>query len=66
LFFRINENKQILGLKEELEKLNLRHKAALELLGEREEQLEELKADLVDVKQLYKQQINELLSKIPL
>ncbi len=34
-----------------------RYVAAVELLGERDESLEELKADLMDVKQLYREQI---------
>ena len=61
-----NDKKELNQMKEELEKLNHRHQTALELLGEKEEQVEELKADLFDVKQLYKTQINELVSKLNL
>lgn len=35
-----------------------RYGAAVELLGERDEALEELRADLMDVKGLYKDQID--------
>lgn len=34
-----------------------RYVAAVELLGERDESLEELRADLMDVKNLYREQI---------
>eukprot|EP00803_Ostreobium_quekettii_P008079 evm.model.scf_194.7 EVM.evm.TU.scf_194.7 scf_194:69068-76365(+) len=44
-------------LKEQHRDLESRYAAAVELLGEREEQLEELRADLQDVKELYKEQI---------
>lgn len=51
-------------MKQEHEQLLLRHQTALELMGEREEQVEELHADLMDVKQLYRSQISELVSRI--
>jgi len=51
-------------LKVEHEQLLVRHQTALELMGEREEQVEELNADLMDVKQLYRNQINELVGRI--
>jgi DNA repair exonuclease SbcCD ATPase subunit len=50
--------------KKELEELKKRHETALIMLGEKEEQTWELKNDLVEVKQLYKNQINELISQI--
>ncbi|KAK9123320.1 hypothetical protein Sjap_012922 [Stephania japonica] len=52
------------GLREELEALRRRHAAALELMGERDEELEELRADIVDVKEMYREQINLLVNKI--
>ncbi|CAN8073227.1 unnamed protein product [Agarophyton chilense] len=52
------------GLKQELAELQKRHSALLELLGEREERIAELDADLADVKQMYKEQITELLFKL--
>ncbi|PXF43481.1 Golgin candidate 5 [Gracilariopsis chorda] len=51
-------------LKKELGDLKRRHSALLELLGEREERIAELDADLADVKQMYKEQITELLMKL--
>jgi hypothetical protein len=51
-------------LQAELHALASRYAAAVELLGERDEQLEELAADLADVKQLYKSQIEALVAQL--
>ncbi|KAG0020036.1 hypothetical protein BGZ81_009509 [Podila clonocystis] len=52
------------GLEQELHLLQERHKAALEMLGERTEEVQELRADIVDVKEAYRDQISELLSQL--
>ncbi|KAJ9537484.1 hypothetical protein OSB04_030217 [Centaurea solstitialis] len=52
------------GMKAELEALRKRHSAALELMGERDEELEELRADIVDLKEMYREQVNILVNKI--
>ncbi|XP_073525326.1 uncharacterized protein [Phyllobates terribilis] len=52
------------GIRAELEALRRRHAAALELMGERDEELEELRADLIDVKAMYRDQIDLLINKI--
>ncbi|XP_071712242.1 golgin candidate 5-like [Rutidosis leptorrhynchoides] len=52
------------SIKAELEALKVRHSAALELMGERDEQLEELSADIVDLKEVYREQVNMLVNKI--
>ncbi|GJU28944.1 golgin candidate 5 [Tanacetum coccineum] len=52
------------GIKAELEALRVRHSAALELMGERDEELEELRADIVDLKEMYREQVNMLVNKI--
>ncbi|XP_061359330.1 golgin candidate 5 [Gastrolobium bilobum] len=52
------------GLRSELEALRRRHSAALELMGERDEELEELRADIVDLKEMYREQVNLLVNKI--
>lgn len=51
-------------LRKEFSELKRRHTALLELLGEREEKIMELEADLVDVNQMYKEQVTELLLRI--
>jgi F0F1-type ATP synthase delta subunit len=51
-------------LQAEYQQLEQRYAAAVELLGERDEQLEEMAADLADVKQLYKQQIEALVVQL--
>jgi prefoldin subunit 5 len=51
-------------LQAEYRQLEQRYTAAVELLGERDEQLEEMAADLTDVKQLYKQQIEALVAQL--
>ncbi|XP_010254061.1 PREDICTED: golgin candidate 5-like isoform X2 [Nelumbo nucifera] len=52
------------GLRAELEALRRRHSKALELMGERDEELEELRADIVDMKEMYREQVNLLVTKI--
>ncbi|GBG60929.1 hypothetical protein CBR_g16051 [Chara braunii] len=52
------------GLRAELEALRKRHASALELMGERDEQVEELRADLADIKQMYREQIDMLVNQI--
>ncbi|XVF26777.1 hypothetical protein REPUB_Repub14bG0047800 [Reevesia pubescens] len=52
------------GIRAELEALRQRHSAALELMGERDEELEELRADIVDLKEMYREQVNLLVNKI--
>ncbi|KAL0415217.1 UNVERIFIED_CONTAM: Golgin candidate 5 [Sesamum latifolium] len=51
------------GIRAELEALRRRHSAALELMGERDEELEELRADIVDLKEMYREQVNLLVNK---
>ncbi|RXH88620.1 hypothetical protein DVH24_000219 [Malus domestica] len=53
------------GMRAELEALRRRHSAALELMGERDEELEELRADIVDLKEMYREQVNLLVNKMP-
>nr|KJB56773.1 hypothetical protein B456_009G135200 [Gossypium raimondii] len=53
------------GIRTELEALRRRHSAALELMGERDEELEELRADIVDLKEMYREQVNLLVNKLP-
>ncbi|KAF6134165.1 hypothetical protein GIB67_013562 [Kingdonia uniflora] len=52
------------GVRSELEALRRRHSAALELMGERDEELEELRADIVDLKEMYREQVNMLVNQI--
>lgn len=52
------------GLRAELEALRRRHSAALELMGERDEELEELHNDIADLKEMYREQVNLLVNKI--
>ncbi|GAN03808.1 hypothetical protein MAM1_0049d03263 [Mucor ambiguus] len=58
------EVKKTRQLEEQLQQLNDRYHTLLELLGEKAEQVEELKADLQDVKEMYKSQIIDLVQKI--
>ncbi|CAA6671613.1 unnamed protein product [Spirodela intermedia] len=52
------------GLRAELESLRRRHSSALELMGERDEELEELRADIIDLKEMYREQVDLLVNKI--
>ncbi|WCJ41112.1 golgin candidate 5 [Euphorbia peplus] len=58
------ESSHLPGIRAELEALRRRHSAALELMGERDEELEELRADIVDLKEMYREQVNLLVNKI--
>lgn len=51
-------------LKLRLSKLEEREHTALEMLGEKSEQVEELKADVMDLKQMYRQQIEQLADQL--
>lgn len=51
-------------LQAEYAQLESRYAAAVELLGERDEQLEEMAADLMDIKHMYKQQIEALVVQL--
>ncbi|WVZ99577.1 hypothetical protein U9M48_044848 [Paspalum notatum var. saurae] len=51
------------GLRAELEALKQRHFQALELMGERDEELEELRNDIVDLKEMYREQVDLLVSQ---
>jgi len=48
------------GAAKKLKALSLRHAAALQLIGEKDEQLQDLQADLVHVKEIFQQQIQHL------
>ncbi|KYQ89744.1 TMF1-like protein [Tieghemostelium lacteum] len=60
----LTECKELKSLRQESTDLKQRLSTALEILGEREESVNELKLDIVDMKELYKTQINELLLQI--
>lgn len=55
------ENMKMQGLEKQLRELEERYHASLELLGERTEQVEELKQDIADLKEMYRNQIVELV-----
>ncbi|URD88192.1 TATA element modulatory factor 1 TATA binding [Musa troglodytarum] len=52
------------GLRAELEALRQRHSTALELMGEHDEELEELQADIIDLKEMYREQVDLLVNRI--
>ncbi|XP_059172684.1 TATA element modulatory factor-like isoform X2 [Physella acuta] len=65
-----NQNDELLEVKEahrqlqeEFTELNGRYSAILQMYGEKEEQVQELRLDLQDVKEMYKTQIDALLAK---
>ncbi|KAK1315122.1 Golgin candidate 5 [Acorus calamus] len=58
------ESSLLPGIRAELEALRRRHSSALELMGERDEQLEELRADIMDLKEMYREQVDLLVNKI--
>lgn len=48
------------GAAKKLKALSLRHAAALQLIGEKDEQLQDLQADLTHVKEMFQRQIQDL------
>lgn len=63
---RMLELAEMNSLRAQMKEMTQRHNTALQLIGEKEEQLEEFKADIADMKALYKSQISDLLEKIEL
>jgi len=59
-----NAATRVPSLEQELTLLKDRHRAALEMLGEKTEEVQELRADILDVKEAYRDQINELLAQL--
>jgi len=59
-----HENGKLDSLRIEMGDISTRYHAALELLGEKTEEVEELRNDLQDVKQIFRDQVTELLDKI--
>ena len=55
---------QLDALRAEYKDLQQRYAQAVELVGERDEQVEELKADLTDVKHLYRDQIEFMCEQL--
>lgn len=52
---------KIKALEEELRLVNERHQTTLEMLGEKSELVEELKADVADVKQMYRELVDSTM-----
>jgi len=51
-------------MRAECAELRARYAAAVELAGERDEQLDEARADLADMKALFRQQVGDLVSQL--
>lgn len=56
--------KHVDAIKAQLNTLSVRHSAALQLIGEKEEELEDTRQDLRDVKQMFQTQSTFLLEEI--
>ncbi|KAK4993811.1 hypothetical protein LTR50_000024 [Elasticomyces elasticus] len=54
-------DKKVDGLEKELEEVRRRYEASLEMLGEREELVEELRADVGDLKRIYRELVDRTL-----
>jgi predicted nucleic acid-binding Zn-ribbon protein len=55
------ENSALAGLREEVARLRERHDAALEMLGEKSEECDELKNDIVDLKKIYRELVESTM-----
>ncbi|KAL3680158.1 hypothetical protein R1sor_023114 [Riccia sorocarpa] len=58
------ESANAVKLRKELEVLKRRHDMALVIIGEQNEKADELEADMADVKALYREQMNLLISQV--
>ena len=56
------ESSRLQNMKESVESLKQQNEALLLLLGEKEEELEDVMSCMRDVKELYRQQIDSLIS----
>ena len=56
--------RKIPALEAQLKTITLRHAAAEQLIGEKEDELEDLRTDLQHVKQMFRQQVGDLLDEI--
>eukprot|EP00871_Galdieria_phlegrea_P002490 jgi/Galph1/3241/GphlegSOOS_G1886.1 len=61
---KLKSFEQLESVQTALEELKVRYNATLEILGEREERVQELEADIADLKSAYQDQVNYLLSKL--
>ena len=57
------ENKQPRNIGKSFQELQTKYNTLLQMYGEKQEETEELKLDLQDIKNMYKDQIQELLSE---
>lgn len=61
---RTKQLSDVKNREEELKKLQQRHNAALDLLGEKEERIADLQQDLAYVKETFRKQMETLLAEI--
>ncbi|CAN6662708.1 hypothetical protein TRVA0_034S00958 [Trichomonascus vanleenenianus] len=59
-----NYKTRVQELEGQLEAMKEREQTTLEMLGEKSEQVEELRADVDDIKAMYKQQIEDLIDRL--
>lgn len=57
---------QIQEMESKIQEMSIREQTALEMLGEKSEQVQELRADVDDIKSMFKQQIEELVDRLAL
>lgn len=55
---------QVDEMEKKIEDMSVREQTALEMLGEKSEQVQELRADVDDIKSMFKQQIEELVDRL--
>lgn len=55
---------QVEELERRIEEMSVREQTALEMLGEKSEQVNELRADVADIKDMFQQQIEELVGRL--
>jgi chromosome segregation ATPase len=57
-----NTDSRIQELEAEVTKLDQRYQTTLEMLGEKSEQVEELKADIADLKKIYRELVDSTMT----
>ena len=51
-------------LEQQAREMNIRYQTALEMIGAKEEEIQELRADITDMKEMFRNQVSELLLRI--
>jgi hypothetical protein len=61
---RLFNSQRVEQLENQSKELTVRYDTALEIIGAKEEEIQELRADIIDMKTMFRQQVSELLDRV--